>query len=147
MNNEAENQEASFSLEGEARLELVDQALDAISTFDVGDRRDSREDRDLFMLAVSEITTNIVQHSDGAVSVRMELEVGAEEIRAVIRDTAPAVNLDWTEVSLPDDETAESGRGLSLARAVLDGIELTSSPAGNTWTLFRRLRGTGPAQD
>ena len=51
---------------------------------------------------------------------------------------AVRATVDVDDVRLPGPD-AESGRGLALAHAVLDGLRHESGPEGNTWTLWRTL--------
>ena len=125
-------------VDGPAELAFVDRVLDAVQSLGEELQNDFEQDRTLFMLAVSEITTNIVMHNEGEVSVRVELDASPQELRAVIRDTAPPADVDVDDVRLPGAD-AESGRGLALAHAVLDGLRHESGPEGNTWTLWRTL--------
>ncbi|MDN3312087.1 ATP-binding protein [Microbacterium oryzae] len=126
-------------VEGRADLTFVDAVLDALEKLwdeapDVAD-----EDRMLFTLAVSEIVTNVATHAPGAPDLvtSAELEVSEEMLRAVIKDTAAPVQIDWSTVGMPGDE-AESGRGLALAQATLDRLEHRSDEDGNIWLLIRR---------
>ncbi|MFK0074381.1 ATP-binding protein [Arthrobacter woluwensis] len=128
--------------EGEASPGFVDEVLDALETLWLGTPSVPAEDRTLFMLAVSEVTTNIVQHSEPGVRVHVRLSADEGQLRAVVRDTAPAVALDLESAELPDAES-ESGRGLALTLAVLDEFRHDGTEDGNLWTL-RRAIGTAP---
>lgn len=129
-------------VDGLAEPAFVERVLDAVQSLGTELQSGFEQDRTLFMLAVSEITTNIVMHNEGEASVRVELDASPQELRAVIRDTAPPaavdVDVDVDDVRLPGPD-AESGRGLALAHAVLDGLRHESGPEGNTWTLWRTL--------
>ena len=126
-------------VDGLAEPAFVERVLDAVQSLGTELQSGFEQDRTLFMLAVSEITTNIVMLNKGKVSVRVELDADPQELRAVIHDTASPAPVDVDDVKLPGVE-AESGRGLALAHAVLDGLRHESGPAGNTWTLWRTLR-------
>ena len=115
-------------VDGPAELAFVDRVLDAVQSLGTELQSGFEQDRTLFMLAVSEITTNIVMHNEGEASVRVELDASPQELRDV----------DIDDVRLPGPD-AESGRGLALAHAVLDGLRHESGPEGNTWTLWRTL--------
>lgn len=125
-------------LDGQADLVFVEHVLDAIEGLGGSMVRVQDMDRTLFMLAVSEIATNIVTHSSGPVAVRAELDATSDGLRAVLRDTAPPVNIDWESMELADTD-AESGRGLALASSVLDEFRHEADARGNTWILVRRL--------
>ncbi|KJQ55423.1 ATP-binding protein [Microbacterium sp. SA39] len=132
--------EFDIQLDGPARLALVDSVLDALDAAwaDAPDVPD--EDRTLFTLAVSEVATNMVQHSDGPtqVTVRIGIRLASDALTATLVDTAPPASIDWHGVAMPD-ENSESGRGLALARSVLDEFTHTYDENGNTWWLCRRL--------
>lgn len=132
------DRQVSHVLEGLAELEFVDRLLDTLDgLWETADYVPDL-DRTLFMLAVSEITTNIAKHSEGPVAVRVQLDVSPEQLQATIRDTALPAGIDWESVELADPE-AESGRGLALARSALDELDHDADPRGNTWTLARKL--------
>lgn len=90
-------------------------------------------------LAVSEIATNIIEHSgDGQpVRLRMVVDVRPESVAVKFTDDGHPAPVDLARVSMPG-EAAESGRGLALAHRVLDELSYTRDPRGNHWTLIRR---------
>lgn len=128
-------------LAGPAFVELVLDALDALweTAPHVGP-----EDRTLFALAVSEVSTNITAHgeaeseSDAGITVEVDIEVSSDELVATFVDTADPARIDWDAVTMPDVDS-ESGRGLALSTAVLDDFEHSGDATGNTWVLRRRL--------
>lgn len=93
----------------------------------------------LFETAVVEIANNVVAHGGppGQVEWRLTVVVGADTIEADLRDTGaeftPARN-----ATMPEPE-AERGRGLAIAQAILDGMDVDSSAEGNHWRLVRRF--------
>ncbi len=99
------------------------------------------EDRSLFLLAVSEVTTNIVTHGGPGATLTLDVGIHAEDLRARIDDTAPPALIDWNSVSLPSEE-AVSGRGLAIAVAVLDELSHEATETGNVWLLRRSLSGS-----
>lgn len=125
-------------IKGSADLVLVERLLDAIEGLRGPDANVPEPDRALFMLAVSEIATNIATHNTGQVALGAELHAHPDELRAILRDTAPPVDIAWDTVELPDTD-AESGRGLALARSVLDEFRHETDSRGNIWILVRRL--------
>jgi len=129
-------------LDGPARLALVDSVLDALDAAWAAASHVPDLDRTLFTLAVSEVATNMVQHSDGPtdVQLRVDIRIAADDLTATLVDTAPPASIDWHGVAMPDPES-ESGRGLALAQTVLDEFVHTYDDGGNTWVL-RRLLGT-----
>lgn len=127
-------------IDGPAGLATVDRALDELDALWRSAPYVPTEDRTLFTLAVTEVTTNIVQHSveDPPVTLSVEIRSSADDLSAVIRDSAPPAGIDWHAITMPDEDS-ESGRGLALAQAVLDDFDHTFDEQGNTWTLRRRL--------
>lgn len=128
-------------LAGPAFVELV---LDALDTLWETSPHVSPEDRTLFTLAVSEVSTNIATHADApgepdvGITVEVDIEVGADDLVATFVDTADPARIDWDAVTMPDVDS-ESGRGLALSNAVLDDFEHSGDASGNTWVLRRRL--------
>jgi serine/threonine-protein kinase RsbW len=127
-------------IDGPAGLALVDRVLDALDALWAQTPDVPEDDRSLFTLAVSEVTTNMVQHgvTTTPVTLAVDIVASSDELRATLVDTAPPASIDWHGVSMPDAES-ESGRGLALAQAVLDEFRHTYDDRGNTWVLRRRL--------
>lgn len=90
-------------------------------------------------LAVSEIGTNIIEHSgDGQpVQMRMEVDVRPDSIAVMFTDNGHPAPIDLTRLSMPD-ENSESGRGLAIAYRVLDELSYMRDREGNHWTLMLR---------
>jgi serine/threonine-protein kinase RsbW len=128
-------------LSGPAGLATVEEILDTLEGLWPELPDVPAEDRTLFTLAVSEIATNMVQHGEVTASRTLSVEIvlSADELRAVLVDTAPPASIDWHGVAMPDVDS-ESGRGLALARTVLDEFSHTYDDRGNTWVLVRRVR-------
>ncbi|MCV7366907.1 anti-sigma regulatory factor [Mycolicibacterium duvalii] len=91
-------------------------------------------------LAVSEIASNIIEHSADGKPVRLRMEVALlpDAVRITFTDDGHAAPVDLSTVAMPDD-TAERGRGLAIAHRVLDEISYRRDADGNHWTLVRRL--------
>lgn len=124
--------------EGTADLNFIDAALDALERLWQDAHFVPESDRGLFMLALSEVVTNIVQHSERTICVRVELEATPRELRAMLQDWGPGVAIDWEAVGLPN-HLSESGRGLALSLQVLDELRHEPSSAGNQWHLLKRI--------
>jgi serine/threonine-protein kinase RsbW len=90
-------------------------------------------------LAVSEIGTNIIEHSnDGRpVRLRMVVELQPDTIAVNFTDDGHPAPIDLTRVAMPDD-SSEHGRGLAIAHRVLDELSYFRDREGNHWTLKRR---------
>jgi serine/threonine-protein kinase RsbW len=133
-------------------LELVHPVLEQLwAVYDV-----PALDRMRFETAVVEIFANIVEHAfrsdppdapdgpdspDAAVDGRrleLVVAVGPEELVATFTDNGLPVELDLSEVTLPDAE-AESGRGLAMALAAVDELHYERRDGRNRWRLACRL--------
>lgn len=92
-------------------------------------------------VAASEIASNIIEHSAAGqqVRVRMEIRLMPERVEIDFTDDGDPVSVDLDQVCLPDD-LADRGRGLAIAKAVLDELSYRRDTSGNTnhWTLTRR---------
>ncbi|QAY69067.1 ATP-binding protein [Xylanimonas protaetiae] len=93
----------------------------------------------LFETAVIEIANNVVEHGRpaGEVRWRLTLKVSDAQIEAELDDTGQEFTPGLDAVMPGED--AESGRGLALAGAVLDMIELERAGGENHWRMVRRL--------
>ena len=125
-----------LALTGPADQQFADRVLESLDTFLAETVSDA--DRFRFMLAVSEVVTNVVKHGGGEAEVDIEFTLSPVNLSAHISDTARPADIDWETVRMPD-ESAESGRGLSLVLAVLDEFLHDASARGNTWRLHLRL--------
>ncbi len=90
-------------------------------------------------LAVSEIGSNIIEHSDNGrpVRLRMVVTVWPETISVVLIDDGQPVAVDLTTAALPED-LSERGRGLAIVHRVVDRVCYSRDDDGNRWTLMRR---------
>ena len=92
-------------------------------------------------VAASEIASNIIEHSAAGqpVRVRMEVRLMPEQVEIDFTDDGDPVSVDLDQVLLPDD-LADRGRGLAIAKSVLDELSYRRDTSGNTnhWTLTRR---------
>ena len=104
-------------------------------------------DRMRFEMAVIEILANVVEHAyehDPASGRRVDITLAADDDRLVaeLGDNGLPIALDMSAVAMPDDELAESGRGLALATAALDDLRYERVEGRNHWTLVCS-RGSG----
>ncbi|MGJ9373776.1 ATP-binding protein [Nesterenkonia sp. CF4.4] len=137
------NNDSHTSLTGSAEPDLVEAVLDTLDGLYRAAENVSDEDQTYFSLAVSEIITNVVTHSesDSNVTVTTNLSVDREALRAQIRDNAEPAHVPLDDAGLPD-EMAESGRGLVIAKMALDQFSHELDD-GNIWTLARYRRNSG----
>jgi len=95
----------------------------------------------LFESAVAEIGANVLTHgrldgpTDAPVEFRLRLE--GHMALATFVDRGPAVHNHLTR-AMPE-QTSETGRGLAIARQVLDELGYERDGEINTWRLVKRL--------
>jgi serine/threonine-protein kinase RsbW len=92
----------------------------------------------LFETATIEIHGNVVQHGrpEGQVVYTFDLDVRDDMLVGVLADNGEAVP-DLSEQEGLVGESAESGRGLQLARAALDELTFVRREARNTWRMVK----------
>lgn len=90
-------------------------------------------------LAVSEIGTNIIEHSASGqpVRLRMEVSIRPEIVTVVLTDDGQTMAVDLSQTVMPD-ELSERGRGLAIVQRVVDTVYYTRNDDLNRWTLTRR---------
>jgi len=80
-------------------------------------------------LALTEACANVVAHARAADGYQVTIR--AEECRCTIEVANADAAVDPQRLAQPMPEAAaESGRGLHIIRAVMDGMELAAAPAG-----------------
>lgn len=89
-------------------------------------------------IAVGEIGANIMEHAarGGAVRLRMEVRVLSDAVHVTFTDDGSPAQVDLTDARMPG-VMAEHGRGLALARAVLERLFYRRAIV-NQWTLVSR---------
>ncbi|MEV0355091.1 ATP-binding protein [Nocardia sp. NPDC050697] len=88
-------------------------------------------------LATGEIAANIVEHG-GSATLRFEVAVRPDRVEASFTDDGPPAEVDLAAVAMPDP-LADRGRGLALARQVLDELTYRREGPHNHWTLTHLL--------
>lgn len=90
-------------------------------------------------IAVAEIAANIVEHTGRgqAIPMEMRLHVLSDRVHVAFHDLGPPVQIDLATSAMPDP-MAERGRGLAMARTVLDQLAYHHDHTGNHWTLTSR---------
>jgi serine/threonine-protein kinase RsbW len=105
------------------------------------------EDLQLFETAVIEIAGNVVEHGrpEGQVTYAFTLRVLDDRLSATLEDSGqeepPPPEADMPSV------WAEEGRGLALAGAVLDELDVERRDGWNHWQLTRMRRPEDGASD
>ena len=79
-------------------------------------------------LVLGELLANTVGHAPGLVDI--EIDWTGEQPLVVVVDSGPGVTP--RRPSLPDDELAESGRGLFLIHTFADELRMSPAPGGGT---------------
>lgn len=93
-------------------------------------------------IAAAEIGANIIEHTGGRqpVAMRMGSELVGDQVHVTFTDDGPPVDIDLASVTMPD-ATAERGRGLAMAKTVLDQLAYRCDDLGNQWTLISQRFG------
>ncbi|TAN21986.1 MAG: ATP-binding protein [Acidobacteria bacterium] len=124
----------------ESRIESVDQAeaaaerVAARAGFDEGERH-------RIAMAVREITVNAVMHGnayDRAKKVTIEFEISPGELVVSIRDQGAGFDLGRIADPLaPENLLRQSGRGIFLARAFMDQVDVKPDHHGTSVRLIK----------
>jgi serine/threonine-protein kinase RsbW len=94
-------------------------------------------------LALTEACANVVQHAETADAFEVEVELGPQECRIVVRDEG--VGFDLTAVqSSPPGSVLEGGRGIFLMRTLMDDLHFGPAPDGGHELVLRRRLVTSP---
>lgn len=95
--------------------------------------------RDQVNIAVGEISANIIEHTARGrpVRLRMEVLVLPGQVCVSFVDDGPPAKVDLSAPPAMPEYTAERGRGLAMAHAVLDRLHYSRSFA-NHWTLVSK---------
>ncbi|MBF4162157.1 ATP-binding protein [Nocardioides acrostichi] len=134
---------AELEFDALAVPESMDDAHGVLEQLWALDESISPLDRMRFELAVIEILGNIIEHAyandvDPRVRrVTMTLTLDSEHLVAELADSGVPVELDLSDIGLPDFE-AESGRGLAMAQASVDEMTYSRDQGRNTWRLVCR---------
>ena len=99
-------------------------------------------DRIGFETALAEVVANVVEHAaaERTVHLVVRLTARSDRLDAELRDDGPPVEVDLAAAALPDP-TAETGRGLALARAAVDEVAYDRAGGENRWRITRRRTG------
>jgi serine/threonine-protein kinase RsbW len=93
----------------------------------------------LFETALAEVGANVLRYSHpaGSPEVRFELKLDSGTLTALLTDWGPPLHNHLTR-AMPGP-TSEAGRGLAIARKVLDELGYKREGEVNTWRLVKRL--------
>ena len=127
-------------------LTHLDRGLDTLhASVQLLRRRIGRASSDLalmqFELALSEIGANVLRyahpHGSNEPKAEFELKLDSETVTAVLTDWGPPLHNQLTRAMPPS--SSEAGRGLAIARKVLDELGYQREGEVNTWRLVKRL--------
>ena len=92
-------------------------------------------------IAVTEVVANIIEHAtrglDRPVRLQMSAHVRPRQVHIEFIDDGIPNPVDLAKAAMPA-ELAERGRGIPLAKAVLDQLSYERSEERNRWTLDSR---------
>ena len=93
-----------------------------------------------FELAIVELVSNVIKHSDSGagVSCTLSIETFPDRIEAVLRDTGEPGNMKLTNRIMPDDDS-ESGRGIPIIHALVNEFSYERDGEFNIWRLTRNI--------
>jgi anti-sigma regulatory factor (Ser/Thr protein kinase) len=97
---------------------------------------------DDFVLAVNEIITNAVRHTDGRGRVR--LWTAGTLLSCEVTDSGGGIPPDWVEPTPPPATLVPGGRGIWIARQLCDELTLDTGPGGTVVRLSIALDGHHP---
>ncbi len=94
---------------------------------------------DEVLLALSEACTNVVEHADVDDEYECRLRFDDQECQLTVTDAGHGFDVDALTGAMPDPSSPR-GRGVAIMRAVMDSVDLTSTPgAGSIVRLTKRL--------
>jgi serine/threonine-protein kinase RsbW len=101
----------------------------------------SSVDRISFETALIELSSNVIRHGDGGSGIRCSLtvSVSGDRIEARLIDSGVPGRIELDQRRLPDDDFAESGRGIPLITALVDVVHYERCDGANHWYLARTL--------
>ncbi|HEY7856716.1 MAG TPA: ATP-binding protein [Terriglobales bacterium] len=127
----------------DSRIESVDQAEATANS--VAERAGFDEgDRHRIAMAVREITVNAVMHGnayDRGKKVTVEFQVSPDDLVVSIRDQGAGFNTEVIADPLaPENLLRQSGRGIFLARAFMDQVDVQATSSGTSVRLVKHRR-------
>ena len=129
-----------YELRGRAVLESLE-GLHALLERAGSDHPEVASDLMLFETAVIEIVGNVVEHGrpPGEVDYVFRLTVEPDRLDGVLSDSGAP--LPESRTSIMPNPWEENGRGLALARSVLDELTYRHEDGQNLWRMTRLRRG------
>ena len=132
----------------DSRIESVDQAEATAERVAAGAGFDEGE-RHRIAMAVREITVNAVMHGNGydrGKKVTIEFSISANDLVVSIRDQGAGFDTSGIADPLaPENLLRQSGRGIFLARAFMDEVDVQPSSSGTSVRLTKHRQAPQPA--
>jgi serine/threonine-protein kinase RsbW len=97
-------------------------------------------DRMKFLTALIELASNVIQHADtgSGVTCTLVLRVDDESIQAQLSDSSEVGGIKLVTGSMPEDELAESGRGIAFIQALVDDLHYERMDGRNVWSITKK---------
>jgi len=134
----------------DSRIESVDQAEAAAERVAENAGFDE-SDRHRIAMAVREITVNAVMHGnayDRGKKVTVEFNISQSDLVVSIRDQGRGFDSDTVADPLaPENLLRQTGRGIFLARAFMDRVEVQPSSSGTSVLLVKHRQHHPPSQE
>ncbi len=130
----------SYRLDGIADLGTLTELQDLVARIRV--EHPDLDDLDVSMVetALVELVSNVVEHGQPPRSITYAVEIGVHDDRIECRLVDSGVEpVDVDERQEMPNLDVESGRGLPMARALLDQLRYERTDNTNVWTLVRQL--------
>lgn len=103
-------------------------------------------DRMKFLTALIELASNVIQHADtgSGVTCTLVLSVDEENIQAQLSDSSEVGGIKLATGRMPEDELAESGRGIAFIQALVDELHYERVGDRNVWSITKRRSPSHP---
>ena len=104
-------------------------------------------DRMTFTTALIELASNVIQHADTGLGVSCTLTLRVEEdsMTAQLSDSAEDGGIKLVAHGLPEDDLAESGRGIAFIQALVDDLHYTRIGDRNLWIITKKRSPAPPS--
>jgi serine/threonine-protein kinase RsbW len=97
-------------------------------------------DRMKFLTALIELASNVIQHADtgSGVTCTLVLRVDHQNIHAQLSDSSEVGGIKLATGRMPEDELAESGRGIAFIQALVDDLHYERVGDRNLWSITKK---------
>lgn len=130
-----------FLLEGSAGPDTLERIHELLDQVRLDHPELAGEDVSMLETAIVEVAGNVLRHGHGPAAVDYGVRVRVLSDRLICRLWDSGAELPAVALAAgPPDELSESGRGLQLAAAALDGLDYSRTTDGNVWSMVRMRR-------